>query len=104
MREIPLRRQGKVVIPDLFEIALFPTTSVDECDVILGKGYQRVGPSEIGSDGVRMLVRITHDVGHSSLLPALVNVTVAALACFRSYVMSPGQVGSLPRWHRCSRC
>ena len=58
VRHVPLRRQRKVVVADLREIALLPLRSVDERDVVELERQERIRLREIGNDGLRMQFRI----------------------------------------------
>ena len=87
MRDVPLRGEYEIVVADLLEVALLPSAAVGEGDVVLGEGEQRIGLGEIRNDRVRMLARIAHHVGHARLLPALIDVGVAVLACRRADVV-----------------
>ncbi len=78
--DVPLRGLGIIVVADLGEVALLPDAAVDQRDVVFGEFDAAVSVGEIGNDGVGMLARIAHHVGHRRLLPALVDIGVARLA------------------------
>src|SRR5215469_15645760 len=84
--DVPLYRQGEVIISDLCKVALLPETAVDERDFFLGKHRYAVR-GQIRNDGVWMTVWITHDVCHWRLFPALVNLGVTLFANWGADVM-----------------
>src|SRR5450432_2134306 len=88
MGHIPLCREWEVVIADLFEIALLPFAPVNERDVVLREGDQRIRLGKVRDDRVRMLPRIAHNIGHQRLAPAFVNIGVAFFAGCRTGELS----------------
>ena len=68
----------------LLPVALLPFAAVDEVDVVLGEGDERIGLGEIRDDRLRVLARIAHHVGHSRLLPARVDLLMAGFGRPRS--------------------
>ena len=88
VRDVPLRRQREIIVADLREVALLPAAAVDEGDVVLGEGDERIGLGEIGNDRVGMLARIAHHVRHARFAPARVDLLVAFLARGRADIRS----------------
>jgi hypothetical protein len=80
MGDVPLRGEWEIVVSGLLEVALLPDAAIDKRYIVLGKMDKRVGLGEVRDNGVRMLARITHDVGHRRLLPAFVDAGMARLA------------------------
>ena len=78
--DVPLNRERIVIVADAREVTLLPLAAVNEGDLVERKGRDVVR-FQIGNDGVWMLARVTHDVGHRCDLPAAVDRRVAALAC-----------------------
>ena len=80
MRHVPLRRQRKVIVAHLLEVALLPLRAVDERNVVLGERQQRIGLREVRDDDFGMDLRIRDHVRHPRLRPARIDrrVTVAA--------------------------
>ena len=80
MDDVPLRGKGEIVASELLEVALLPDAAIDKRYIVLGKMDKRVGLGEVRDNGVRMLARVTHNVGHRRLLPAVVDAGMARLA------------------------
>ena len=57
MRDVPLRRQRKVVVADLGEVALLPLAAVDEGDIVPRERHKRVRTAEVRDDGVGVVFR-----------------------------------------------
>lgn len=81
---VPLGRQYEVVITNFFEIALLPSASVHQGDVILAECNQRIGFRKIRQNGIGMLLGIPDYVRHAGCLPAIVDLRVTGLARERS--------------------
>ena len=77
--DVPLNRKRIVVVADAGEVALLPFAAVYEGDLVEGK-RRDVVRFQIGNDGVGMLARVAHDVGHRRALPAPVDRAMATLA------------------------
>ena len=94
MDDVPLRRERKVIVTNFLEVPLLPFAAVDECDVVLGEGDERVFLGEIRQDGVGMFFGIANDVGHPRVLPTVVDLGVAALAGCGANVPLGGGLGA----------
>ena len=105
MGDVPLRREREIVVSGLLEVALLPDAAIDKRYIVLGKMDKRVGLGEVRDNGVWMLARVAHDVGHRRLLPAVVDAGMARLAGLGSGVAparrEPArQAGDRVRGHR----
>ncbi len=80
--DVPLGRQGVVVVSAAGEESLFPAASVDEGDVFEGEGAKGLRVGEVGEDGFGVLFGGLNDVRHAGLLPAVVGVAMALFAAF----------------------
>ncbi len=87
MRDVPLRRQREVIVAPASEIALLPPAAVCERDIGLRECQHGIRPREVGDDRVGMLARVTHDIGHPCLPPAVIDFLVTGLAGGRADVM-----------------
>src|SRR5581483_9484404 len=90
------------IVADALKIPLLPFTAVDEGDVVLGEGEERIGLRKIGDERVGMLFGIANDVRHARLFPAIVNRGMAFLAGGGSYVLlsrGDGRDGEKKRAH-----
>jgi len=80
VRDVPLRGLRKIIVADLGEIALLPAAAVDERDIVLRERQRGIRLGHVRNEGVRMLVRITYDIGHARLPPAIIDFPVTGLA------------------------
>src|SRR5271154_6578517 len=78
--DVPLRRQWKIVVADLREIALLPLAAVDKGDVVLRKIDERIVLRQVWDDSLGMVLRIKDDICHPRLFPSVKDFAVARLA------------------------
>ena len=90
MGDVPLRLERKIIIAPARKIALLPAAAIDEGDIVLREGEERIGFREIGDDRIGMRARVAHDIGHARLLPARVNLLMAGLARRRADIVRAG--------------
>ncbi len=81
---VPLRGKRVIVIAPPGEIALLPVASIDERHLIETECDEWIGVREVSEYGFGMDLWIAHDIGHAGLLPAVVGLSVAFTAAFRS--------------------
>ena len=91
VHHIPLSAFRKIVAPDLCEVPLFSQTAVDQRYISPGELYERVRLRHVRNYGVGMFARIANHIRHGSLLPALINLRMAAFARLRSQVGRRGR-------------
>jgi len=84
VRDVPLRREGKVVITSLGEISLLVPAPINEGDIVEGEGAEWVRVCEVSEHCVRMEAGIANDIRHPCLLPAVELLRVTTLAGLRA--------------------
>src|SRR5260370_185542 len=76
-----------IIIADFGEVALLPDAAVHQPHILARECVDVIG-AQVWKYRFGMLARITHHVGHRSLLPPCINIGMAGLAGARAHVTS----------------